>query len=150
MENNKERHKASSHHTMPNRNEIDKVLSEMPEDKRSIIIQAIVSQHYSGPIPPASELAKYKETLPDAPERIMSMAETQQKHRNELERALIKERIRENKSGQIFGFFIVLLFLFATITMGYTGYEKVAIAIMSAATILVCIFVLKIWPRRKD
>ncbi len=133
---------------IPNDADVEKVLSEMPADKRAIITQAIVEQHYSGPIPSASEFARYKECLPDAPNRILTMAEEQQIHRNEMERQIISERIRENKKGQLYGFIVVVLFLIGAIYVAYIGNSSVAIAVISAATVLACIFVLKVWPKK--
>ncbi len=34
-----------------------------------------MAQHYSGPIPPASEFAKYEHVLPGSADRIIAMAE---------------------------------------------------------------------------
>lgn len=41
---------------------------------------------YTGPLPMGQEFAKYEETLPGAAHRIVSMAESQQVHRQELEK----------------------------------------------------------------
>jgi len=43
------------------------------------------TQIYSGPIPPAHEMAMYSEVNEDLPGRIMTMAEDQAKHRQNVE-----------------------------------------------------------------
>jgi uncharacterized membrane protein len=49
-------------------------------------LQSIATKvEYNGPIPPASEMAKYSEILESAPERILSMAEESQRHANMMD-----------------------------------------------------------------
>ncbi|MCI6584062.1 MAG: DUF2335 domain-containing protein [Mobiluncus sp.] len=57
---------------------------------REIIVEA--TQHFSGPIPPASELAKYKQISPDLVDRIMAMSEkNQEAHAKALEKTVASE-----------------------------------------------------------
>ncbi len=65
-----------------------------------------------------------------------------------MERQIISERIRENKKGQLYGFIVVVLFLIGAIYVAYIGNSSVAIAVISAATVLACIFVLKVWQKK--
>lgn len=44
---------------------------------------------YSGPLPPASEFAKYETVLPGAADRILGMAEGQSKHRKFIEKVVV-------------------------------------------------------------
>ena len=46
----------------------------------------LMGKRFTGPIPPPEILHQYREVLPDAPERILSMAEKQQNHRMDLEK----------------------------------------------------------------
>jgi len=69
---------------------MDKSLEIADENKTAIQgvsqgahIQA--TQIYSGPIPPAHEMAMYSEVNKDLPVRIMTMAEEQAKHRQNVE-----------------------------------------------------------------
>ena len=48
-------------------------------------IRAVQTSLYAGPIPPPTTLAQYKDVQPDAPERILALAERQQAHRQKLE-----------------------------------------------------------------
>lgn len=59
---------------------------------------------YSGPIPPADELAKYGQIIPNGPDRIVTMAEDQQKHRHKQEDRVIRGNVRSQTLGTIFGF----------------------------------------------
>ncbi len=51
----------------------------------SQLIRAVQTSLYAGPIPPPTTLAQYKDVQPDAPERILALAERQQAHRQKLE-----------------------------------------------------------------
>lgn len=44
-------------------------------DKDINTVIATKTEHYAGPLPPASEFAKYKEIIPDMPERILKVFE---------------------------------------------------------------------------
>lgn len=45
-----------------------------------------VAKHHSGPLPAPEDLARYEQLLPGAAERIIAMAELEQKHRVTMER----------------------------------------------------------------
>lgn len=49
------------------------------------VVRAVQTALYAGPIPPPKTLAQFKDVQPDAPERILALAERQQAHRQKLE-----------------------------------------------------------------
>ncbi len=61
------------------------------QNKTSTQITAVST--YSGPLPRPEDLAKYNEIVPGAAERILSMAEKEMRHRQEIERRESKGRI---------------------------------------------------------
>ena len=77
-----------------------------------IVHEATVT--YQGPIPPASELEKYKKVSPDLVDRIMSMAEREQSHRTNTQRL-----------GQFFAFSIMVIALIVAGSFGYWGSASV-------------------------
>ena len=70
-------------------------------------IQASQTQ-FTGPIPPPEVLIKYNEALPTAAERIVAMAESQLKHRQELEKQVIESGCRAQQRGPIYGLIVCL------------------------------------------
>jgi uncharacterized membrane protein len=56
---------------------------------------------YSGPLPHPKTLQEFESIVLGSAERIISMAESQSKHRMELERSVIKSDIDNSKRGQI-------------------------------------------------
>lgn len=69
----------------------------------------MIAQQMSGPLPPAEEYGKYEGFLPGSAERILSMAERQSTHRQNLETAVVHSNILNERIGIIFGFIICLM-----------------------------------------
>src|SRR4051812_5976851 len=46
-------------------------------------------QHYSGPLPPAAEFEKYEHVLKGSADRILKLAENQNKHRRFIEKVVV-------------------------------------------------------------
>lgn len=108
-----------------------KVLSELPKEKREIIRSAIFAakveeRHFSGPLPPPEDFAKYEERLPGSADRILKMAEKQMEHRIETERKIIGYKIKAGKTGQILGFVLVLVCLISSLILGLNGHDTLA------------------------
>ncbi|WP_419604388.1 DUF2335 domain-containing protein [Thiolapillus sp.] len=69
--------------------------------------------HFQGPIPAPATLDQYEKILPGAAERIISMAEKEQTHRQHCEKSALEQEIQNHKArnrevarGQWFGLFI--------------------------------------------
>lgn len=86
----------------------EEILEGLPEEKQKEIT-VFAAEHFSGPLPHPKILDGYKKVLPDAPERIISMAEKQQDHRINMEERLITGDIKRADLGIIFGFILYLL-----------------------------------------
>ena len=63
---------------------------------------------YSGPLPQPGDLEKYNTIVPGAAERILTMAERQAVHRQELEKKVVFSGTRDSLLGLIFGFIIAI------------------------------------------
>jgi uncharacterized membrane protein len=79
------------------------------DPKKSLTVR---SQQYSGPIPPAEELAKFHQIDPSFPERIMKMAEN---HNN----ANTVEKVKLLHKGLSFLIWIISIMLLASIYFFY-------------------------------
>ena len=60
---------------------------DLPENPGTLVH----AEHWSGPLPPPAALQRYDEVLPGAAERILAMAETEQQHRMEQEKAFVAQ-----------------------------------------------------------
>jgi len=63
-----------------------------------VTIEVFKAQGFSGPLPPPHLLAKYNEAFA---ERIVAMAETQARHRQDLEKKVVFSNSRHELFGQI-------------------------------------------------
>lgn len=61
---------------------------------------------YQGPLPLPHMLAQYDEVVPGAADRIITMAESQSKHRQKMESSVIAAGIRDSLLGLISAFLI--------------------------------------------
>ena len=110
------------------------------------VVTARVSQTYEGPLPAPSDFAAYKETLPNAPERILTMAETEQQYRHKINNKVVNFGLIESICGMAASFILALIFLGAAIYLALQGKTSVAIVLIGAITGLAVIFYLKKEP----
>jgi uncharacterized membrane protein len=94
-------------------------------------VHAVVATSYEGPIPPAAELAKYNQLIPDAAERILAMAEAESMHRRECE----KSQISKTFTSHILGMGLATLLMAACIMCStyffYVGNPWAGLAFLS-------------------
>lgn len=68
-----------------------------------------VASAFRGPIPPPQLLDAYNQIVPNAAERIISMAEREQEHRHHLEKNVIGSDVRRADYGLVLGFIVALV-----------------------------------------
>lgn len=77
---------------------------KQPDDSQaqnSVISRHIMQQRiWSGPLPPAEELEKFAQLLPDAPERIFQQWEKESEHRRNYEAKALEANIKDGKRGR--------------------------------------------------
>ena len=107
--------------------------------------------HFSGPLPPPEILAKYNEAVPNGAERIMAMAESQSKHRQELEKRVISANIRAQRFGSVLGFLVCMAAIGSGTFLIYAGKSTEGLVpIIGALGGLVAIFVLGKQRQKKE
>lgn len=108
-----------------------------------------MQQHYSGPLPPAQEFKAYGEVLPNAPERILAMAEGEQKHRHKKEIRALNARAFVSILGMLFGVGIVIMCIWFAYKLGMSGHDWLAGSIVAITTSCAMIFVLRRKPDKE-
>lgn len=68
----------------------------------------VIQTSYSGPLPPASEYAKYEQVHPGSADRILIMAEDQSHHRQAIETYALRHRAWSSFLGTICAFILAL------------------------------------------
>lgn len=132
--------------------DVIRILDELPDEKRQVIIRAFthMERKFSGPLPAPEDFMMYKNALPDAPERIMAMAEKQTDHRISCENRIIELKGRENLFGQIAGFLIAICCLVVACILGLNGHDWLAGVIPTSIAGLAAVFVLRKKKESKD
>ena len=72
-------------------------------------ISASITRSYQGPLPPPEMLERYNQVLPNGAERVVAMAESQMRHRQGLESAVVNGNIKAQARAQIFAFALGVL-----------------------------------------
>lgn len=114
--------------------------------------QVVVGQaHFSGPLPPPVVLEQYNQVVPGAAERILAMAESQSKHRREIEALVIGSDIKNSRMGLVCGLIIGLAGLIAAVIVAVVGYPILS-GIMGFSTLgsLIGVFVHGSQGRRQE
>jgi uncharacterized membrane protein len=126
--------------------DLNEVLKSLDPQKREIITKAIYAieeqKSFSGPLPAPEDFMAYKNVMPDAPERILAMAERQSQHRINTETKIVESGIRESKRGQLLGATIVIGCLICSVILGLQGHDVLAGSIVTIIAAVATIFVL--------
>lgn len=135
--------------------DLNAVLSTLPKEKRELIRSAIFAmveeRHFSGPLPPPEDFAKYEENLQGAANRILSMAEKQLDHRILSENKYLDHEINVGKIGQILGFILVICCIIVSLILGLQGHDELAKWIgVTTVTCVAVVFVLNKNPFAKS
>ncbi len=65
---------------------------------------SLIKAEFKGPIPPPDLFSAYEEVLPGSADRILKMAENEQKQQHKVQNKIIKANVTAEKLGMIFGF----------------------------------------------
>ena len=105
-----------------------------PQDSQQSLVQRSTSysESFAGPIPPPSVLEGYEHVLPGAAERILVMAETQSRHRQELESIVVRGDISRARTGLISGLVLSLAFLCVAGLLIYSGHDWAGVTLGTA------------------
>lgn len=68
------------------------------------VVAKVIESEFSGPIPPPNIMRGYEEILPGAADRILSMAERQSQHRQDMEKKIVEAEARDSYHGVWFAF----------------------------------------------
>lgn len=97
--------------------------------------QVVTQSAFQGPIPPPSILNEYNIIVPDAAERIIQMAEKDQKHVHEMEKAALEGQKSVESRGQNYAITAVGMALGVVAYMSYLEHPKEAAALGTAVIV---------------
>lgn len=95
----------------------DNDIEDVKEQKMVRAVAKVMQSEFSGPIPPPNMIKGYEAILPGAADRIITMAEKQSSHRQEMERKIIFAESRDSLLGILFAFFLGIGYIVAAIVI---------------------------------
>lgn len=98
-------------------------LRREPDAEVRKVVRAVSQQEFSGPIPPPSMLGEYDEVHAGLANRIVSMAESQQLHRQTLEKQSVEAAIKTESRGQHYALALSVLIIIGSLFLIATGKE---------------------------
>lgn len=106
-----------------------------PDGEDGYLIATQQSAHI-GPLPSVEQFRAYGEVVPDAPERILRMAEKDQQAYHDFMSDQLSGRLSAVSQGQWMGFIAMMVALVGAIYLAIQGQTAVAIALASPGVII--------------
>lgn len=94
-----------------------------PNEEVKKVVQVVAEQSFSGPIPPPSMLREYNSVDDGFANRIISMAENQQTHRQQLESKSVDAAISTESRGQNYALLVSVLIIAGALYLIDSGKE---------------------------
>jgi uncharacterized membrane protein len=114
----------------------------------SQVVAQHYEEHYQGPIPPADELDKYEQVEQGLANRIVSMAERQQTHRQALELRAVKSQHARSWAGLAAGWSVAIV---GMLVAAYVAVEENAAAGTILGTVdLVALVSVFVYQRKQE
>lgn len=111
---------------------MSKPVSKQKTHDVSLVTASSQSLMYSGPLPPASEMAQYEKICPGAADRIIAIVEKQSEHRQKIEHVAVWASSWRSILGVVFAFFIAIAALILSGICFYLGYIKTGCTIFGS------------------
>ncbi len=103
---------------------ITEKIQHLPSEETREIAQTVIqARQFSGPIPPPEMLDQYASVDPEFPDRIITMAESQQQHRQNMESGALNAATNIEKKGQIYAFTVSISIIAAALYLIASGKE---------------------------
>lgn len=122
--------------------------SQIVSQSQSVSAQV---QLYQGPLPAPEILRQYDQVVPGAAERIISMAEQQAKHRQNLESTVVLSDVKDSNTGLWLGFIIGIVAIISGAVCILQGHT-IAGGVLGGSAVpgLTAVFVYGSRQRRKE
>ena len=128
---------------------LSELVASLPEERKLELIQILevsrVETTFSGPLPSPENFKKYNEVLPDAAERIMSMAEREQQIRADGQAGILANDRKRIGGGMLMGMSLIAVAALAT----WLGYALIALPIGLAGVLTALVRQVLNWLDRR-
>ena len=131
--------------------QLQEALKDPGTEAQLLSFTAAFANWWSGPYPPPQLLRGYEDVLPGSADRIIKMAEEQQRHRHHLEKTTVEGAGKRAHQGLWLGFVISLVVLGLGTAVILLGHEAAGATIMSVDVVaLAGVFVYGRREQRKE
>ena len=111
-------------------------MPSIPSDTNGILVAQ--QQYRSAPLPDPEELIRYNDAVPDAANRIITMAENQAAHRQGLEKSVVDAQNRNSLWGIIVGAILSLVIIIAGVYCILSGHDWAGAVLVSVDIVGLC------------
>ncbi len=94
-------------------------ISKETQNEVKRVVAEVIQSEFSGPIPPPSIIEGYERIVPGSADRIITMAEKQSEHRQNMESKMVAAESRDGLLGVIFAFLLGIGCIIAAVVMVY-------------------------------
>lgn len=116
-----------------------------------VTTREIRAASFQGPLPPPEILEQYNQIVPGLAARIVTMAEQQSAHRQDLERTVIRKDVELARRGQLMAFAIGVVALVGGFTLVALGRDAAGVtSILGAVGALAGVFIFGKKAQRKE
>ena len=95
----------------------------------------MAQQHWSGPLPPPEQLARFDDVLPGTAERIIKMAESEGAHAREVQMRAVRATVRLQHIGQVMAFVLAAGAIIAAYAWALAGHDWVAVTFVASGLV---------------
>ena len=126
--------------------------SEIKSEQRPLFgLKQFEATAFQGPIPPPELLEQYDRIIPNGADRILTMAEQQQAHRQSIERTVVESGARRANLGLILGFILTLVFGLGSMFLISSGRDISGLVLFSGSLVgLIGVFIYQTKKRRNE
>ena len=110
--------------------EKEDIIRKTPQENKEILLGVSQSKFHQGPLPAPEDLFRYEKICPGAADRIIKMAEKEQKYLNKLR----YKEYRSLRMGLIFGFISFIALIALTFSAIYYDKPWIAAVLIAAAS----------------
>jgi uncharacterized membrane protein len=111
-----------------NDHSVDEVFKNLEPEQKKIISRMF---SFSGPLPPPTILRGYAEFYPEAPEKIFSWVEEQQRHRQELENKQLEYSYKYQQMGLVLGSIITSFLVLGSFILILLDKEVIGLSVLT-------------------
>ena len=103
--------------------ELEKIVENLSDNDKQAVVNYLHQEFFSGPLPHPMILNEYEKICPGLADRIVAMAEKDQKHNIDIRQKSLEYQGRDSLLGSLFAFSTIFIALASGTFLIYTGNE---------------------------